>query len=524
MMIKMNKIKTIICATVAALSLTACNDYLDIMPENSLPTENMWKSKSDVESALYAGYYNLRQSITTHLIPLGELRAGCTKRRSANNLDKLEIKPTDGTFTDWKAFYKIVSDANGVIANAAKAKGNDATYTEQEMNSHLCEAYWLRALSYFYIVRNWRDAPLLLEPYETDEAEYYVPQSSEAEIIAQIKKDLATAISLGAAKETFDTTWETKGRATIWAIYALMADVCLWNQEFDEAIKYADLILESKSAYAPRFITTASHSGWFKIFNPGNSEESIFELQYSASKQQGTGFQTNDLPQLFYTNETTTYMLSENLTREMNRDANDIYTRFLGDQDMYGRTKFGGYWAAENSNVGYVWKYIGGTTVSEPRTTNYYDPNFIIYRVSEMKLIKAEALVMRQMGANMADNEEAIRLVNDIRERTNLLDVTLTASSDFSSLLEMVMDEKIKEFIAEGKSWYDLLRVGRYTDPTGGINFITEFFIPYVINYNGTASENKVKATLLDKNAWYLPVNETEMTRNPKLKQNPYYE
>ena len=64
MMIKMNKIKTIICATVAALSLTACNDYLDIMPENSLPTENMWKSKSDVESALYAGYYNLRQSIT----------------------------------------------------------------------------------------------------------------------------------------------------------------------------------------------------------------------------------------------------------------------------------------------------------------------------------------------------------------------------------------------------------------------------------------------------------------------------
>ena len=76
----------------------------------------------------------------------------------------------------------------------------------------------------------------------------------------------------------------------------------------------------------------------------------------------------------------------------------------------------------------------------------------------------------------------------------------------------------------EGKSWYDLLRVGRYTDPTGGINFITEFFIPYVINYNGTASENKVKATLLDKNAWYLPVNETEMTRNPKLKQNPYYE
>ena len=57
------------------MTLTACNDYLDIMPENALPTEKMWKSKSDVESALFAGYYNLRSSIQTHLIPLGELRA-----------------------------------------------------------------------------------------------------------------------------------------------------------------------------------------------------------------------------------------------------------------------------------------------------------------------------------------------------------------------------------------------------------------------------------------------------------------
>lgn len=56
----MKSLKTIIIAAAVAVSLTACNDYLDIMPENSLPTENMWKSKSDVESALFAGYYNLR--------------------------------------------------------------------------------------------------------------------------------------------------------------------------------------------------------------------------------------------------------------------------------------------------------------------------------------------------------------------------------------------------------------------------------------------------------------------------------
>lgn len=520
----MKSLKTIILATAAAFGLTACNDYLDIMPENALPQEEMWASKSDVESALFAGYYNLRSSITTHLIPLGELRAGCVKRRSGNNLDKLDVKPNDKTYTDWKIFYKVIADANGVIANVEKARGNDETYTEEEMNSHLCEAYFLRALSYFYIVRNWRDAPLVLEPYETDEAEYLLPQSSESELIAQIKKDLKTAIDLGAAKEEFDTTWETKGRATVWAIYALMADVCLWNQDFNEAIEYADMVIESRSPYAPRFMSTATHSSWFKMFNPGNSEESIFELQFSSIKYDGTSFQTNDLPKLFYNTTTTTYMLSENLTREFNSDATQIFNRFNGDQEMYVRTRFGGYYAPENSVTGYVWKYLGGSTISEPRTQNYYDPNFIIYRVAEVMLIKAEALLMRGMGLVPEDNEQAIAIINTIRLRTNLLDVTATANSSLVELLELVISERIMEFVGEGKAWYDLLRVGRYVDPTGDINFIQTFFIPKVITYNETAGENKIKSTLMDKNAWYLPVNEDEIKRNPNLVQNKYYE
>lgn len=519
----MKSFKTIIIATAAALSLTACNDYLDIMPENSLPTENMWTKKSDVESALFAGYYHLRSSITSHLIPLGELRAGCVKRYSPNDLDKFEIKPTSGDFTDWNIFYKIIADANGVIANASKARGNDATYTVEEMNSHLCEAYFLRALSYFYLVRNWRDVPLRLTPVESDNAELYLTQSPESEIIAQIKKDLQKAIELGAAKETFDTTWETKGRATIWAIYALMTDVCMWNQEFDEAIRYADMILESNSPYAPRFMATASHSSWFTIFNPGNSEESIFELQYSANMTDGTSYQTNDLPKLFYNNNTTTYMLSENLMLELSQDASQIMATQGFTSDMYVRTRYGSFVGLENSTIGYVWKYLGGTTITEPRSTQYYDPNYIIYRVSEIMLMKAEALVMRQMGQNIEDNTAALAIVNQIRHRTNLPDATVLPTSSLSEILQAIVHENIHEFVAEGRTWYDLLRVGRYKDPTGSVNFVTEFLINNVVTYHDTNTGN-IRSVLLDENAWYLPVNSDEILHNSKLVQNPYYE
>ncbi len=508
------------------MTFTACNDYLDVIPEDMRPTESMWKSKSDVESALFAAYYNLRSTITSHLIPLGELRAGCVKSRSGNDLDKFDIKPTTKTVTDWKVFYKVIADANGVIANAEKAKNNDATYTQQELNSHLTEAYFLRALSYFYIVRNWRDAPIILLPVETDENEIYFPQSKEEEIIAQIKNDLKTAIDLGAAKEEFDTTWETKGRATVWALYALMADVCLWNQEFDATISYADSILNSESPYAPRFIETATHAGWFAMFNPGNSQESIFELQYSSIKLDGTAYQTNNLPTLFYTDNTTQYKLSTNLTSELNQDAQSIRDAFLfqWSDELYGRTKYGSYYAAENSTDGYVWKYIGGTTISEPRTAKFYDPNFIIYRVTEVMLMKAEALIMREMGANLEDNEEALKIINAVRNRTNLLDLNVGPTSGLVDLLNAVIHERIMEFVAEGKAWYDLLRVGRYKDASGGVNFVNDFFIVNVINYNETAGESRVKSTLLDENAWYLPVNEDEITRNKALVQNPYYE
>ncbi len=515
--------KTIILAFAATMSLTACNDYLDIMPENSQPTENMWGSKSDVESALYGGYYDLRSCITSHIIPLGELRAGCVRRRSPNDLDNFTLTASSGTYCDWNAFYSVVTDANGVIANASKAYDNDVTYTEEEMNSHLCEAYFLRALAYFYIVRNWRDAPLITYTVEDDnEAEFFPEKSSEADIIAQIKEDLRTAIALGAAKEEFDTTWETKGRATIWAIYALMADVCLWDSDFDNAIAYADMILESESGYAPRFMSTPTHNSWFSMFNPGNSEESIFELQYSATTNDGTSYQTNDLPTLFYNSTTTTYMLSSVLTQELNLTSQNIAQSSQSNSDNYVRYLYGSYWVANTtSTVGYVWKYLGGSTITEPRTTSNYDPNFIIYRVAEVMLMKAEALIMREEGQNVEDNTEALALINQIRARTNLSDVTAQPTSDVYTLMCALLDERVGEFIAEGKTWYDFLRIGRYT---GSIDYKTLFLREYTVKYNEAANENTIRSVLNDEDAWYLPVYSDEIANNPSIVQNPYYD
>ena len=516
--------------------VTSCNDYLEIYPENVQPTDEYWGSKEDVEATLMAGYYYLRESVEDYLIPWGELRAGCVSAIGSNTLQRFELKPQDKSVVkNWAPMYKIINAANLVLKNAEKALDNDDTYSPEEMNSHHCEAYWLRALAYFYIVRNWRDAPLITEPFETDELKFNVAKSSEAEIIAQIKNDLRTAIQMDAAKEKFNTTWETKGRATKWAILALMADVCLWNQDFDEAVTYADAILKSTSTSAPRFMSTPSHTSWFSMFNPGNSNESIYEVQWSYEKKSLGVPQSNNLTTYFDPSLSAKYEYSSQILDDFRNDYRSIREKYgtgIFDQDLAVRTMYGGFVTEqsnadnfENATSAYVWKYYGGTSYNTKRLSiQDYDCNYIIYRVADVMLMKAEGLVMRHLGQNEDDNQAAIDLINQIRRRTNLDDtIELNSQSSLTDLMQKgILHERLMELAGEGKAWYDMLRMGRYKDPSGQTKF-KELFIQNVVSYNKRANESWIRSVLSNENAWYLPVNASEISANELLEQNPYY-
>lgn len=115
-----------------------------------------------------------------------------------------------------------------------------------------------------------------------------VAKSSETEILELIKSDVRAALATNAAKETFDGTWATKGRATKWALYALMAETCLWAEEYEECVTYADYLINATAAMRPVFMSTPGQ--WFNMFYPGNSNESIFEIQYDETNYaQGSG-------------------------------------------------------------------------------------------------------------------------------------------------------------------------------------------------------------------------------------------
>jgi starch-binding outer membrane protein, SusD/RagB family len=509
--------KYIVIAPLLAFVLASCADWLNVMPQNEQVSDSYWNSQEDVENVVCAGYYYLRNTVTKYLIPLGELRGGSIYSiQSDNKLQNFQVKPTDESLCDWGSFYQIINIANSVLANADKAKEKDKTYEEEELKAHYCEAYFMRALCYFYLVRNWRDVPLITEPFEDDTQTNQIAKSSEKEVLIQIKKDIQSAIETGAAKEYYETTWETKGRATKWSLYALMADVCLWSGEtadYETAIQYCDYLINAKSANAPAFLNSATHSSWFSIFNPGNSNESIFEIQWSYEEGQ-----TNSLPLLFdNTSSSRVYQLSNKLLGEFNSE----YSYTLKNELEAVRTMFGGYFTEYPesymvANAGWVWKYCGSKTLSDKRTATYYDPNFIIYRMAEIYLMKAEALVLRN---NTGDWKEAVNLINIIRERSNLEDFEYNEDLSEEDILSQILYERRIELVGEGKCWYDELRFGRRNNN----KYKEVFLVDNVTAYDQQASDSWLRSVLSNDDALFLPICKSEIESNKKLVQNQYY-
>ncbi len=541
----MKKIKDI-CASVLLgsflLAGNSCGDYLDIMPENSQVSDTYWKSADDVENFLMGGYYYLRSNVESYIIPWGELRASVVYKWSgAPKLQSWQMTSAD-SYCKWDSWYKIINIANTVLERADEACQNSDTYTEAARNSHYTEAAFLRAISYFYLVRNFRDVPMPLKAYSDDKVIINIPKVSEDTVVNQIKADLKTAIATGAAKESFETTWETKGRATKWALYALMADVCLWHEDYEECITYCDALLNASGSKVPAFMATPTRSNYMSMYNPGNSNESIFELQYNYEEDQ-----TNNLPVLFDDQISgACYAISA----EACNDFVDEYTAIVGDNEgaiSNGKESARTYHSAfhPGSNVsmapglqrGYVWKYIGSTTEDKKRTSTYYDPNFIIYRMADIILMRAEAY-LRLDGDNPTKEHklEAVRMINKIRERAGYADENNIAGVELSSndleeaysvvdqytqeqLLEKVLDERKLEFVGEGKIWYDMLRMGRANNN----KYKTQFLVEQVIRYNTSASESWLRSVLNSDNALFLPIYASEIESNDKLVQNPYY-
>jgi len=223
----------------------SCNDWLELIPPSGLIRDEFWKSKEDVEAVLMAAYESFG-AMDRNLFLYGELRADMlqgdvNQSDDERNVMESNIYPNN-YFTSWSNFYKVINYCNEVIKNAPEVKEIDNTFTDFQLRSLMSEAYFLRSLGYFYLVRLYREVPLVLEPSESDDTDFYLVQTSEEEVLEQIVDDLKANRDY-APTESFSTIQENKGRASKAAFDALLAEIALWRFQYEEALTHIQKIL-----------------------------------------------------------------------------------------------------------------------------------------------------------------------------------------------------------------------------------------------------------------------------------------
>ncbi|MGC9341397.1 MAG: RagB/SusD family nutrient uptake outer membrane protein [Bacteroidales bacterium] len=477
------KISVISGLILSLLVVSSCEDWLSIAPENNLIKEKFWAKTSDVHGALAATYDALRSASLQSLI-FGELRADLFEFTGADFTDYAKIaasniSPTNGAI-NWGNYYSAINLANTLMYYDDEVYEKDETFTLEMMNAIEAEALFIRSMSYFYLVRLWKDVPLVLEPSISDTSNLYIPKSSEKEVLAQIKKDLIKAMDMAYTTE-FRGNDYFYGRANKYSIMALLADVYLWDQDYTNCIKYCDEIINS-GLYSLEGTET-----FFNIYYPGNSpSESIIELQYDDNLDD----QENPVYYNLITFSGGTQVTPKSQNINLILDKEDL-------RNFYGR--------------GAVWKYYGKDALGLiPRTYTERDANWILYRYADILLMKAEACI------ELDRLTEANQLIRETLLRAGL---PYTELNDKELLRQELLDERGREFMLEGKRWFDILRAAKRD------NFQNKDIIIRMILSGADIKQQAILRTkVFDTMSYYLPIPERELLYNQNLEQNPFYD
>jgi starch-binding outer membrane protein, SusD/RagB family len=483
------------------LPFLSCKKWLDLQPQDGLTGAEFWKTKEQVNAAVTGVYASLTGSATGSrnaaetFFLWGELRADMISGTLATTNEQVDVinvnmLPTN-SICNWRGTYETINYCNTIIDLAPGVLAEDATFTQAALDKAIAEAKTIRALMYFYLVRTFDKVPLKLAATVSDKDIVSIPKSTQAVVLDQILKDLNEAEPF--AVVDYGNRASNKGRITKATINAIQADVYLWLEKYTECVAACNKIANTNSF---GLISGTDANLWYQtLYSNGNSNESIFELQFDNQK-------LNPFYTMFFTSQ------RKFLANPIVMDK--IYTVDFLDPLKYDIRADGASVRATDQTI---WKYLGlSNTAIRAQEESY--AHWIMYRYADVLLMKAEA--QNQLG----NGQDALDIISLIRARSRALIATAAnpAPTDKVAIADYVLDERAREFAFEGKRWFDLLRNARRN------NYQRLDLLLEVVTI--TVPPNRQQSALAkfnDKNCHYLPIYFYELTTNKALVQNPFY-
>jgi hypothetical protein len=450
---------------VALLLVTgSCKKFVELNPVSQANENAFYKTAQDIDNAVIAAYKFHKlifaaDFCSQHL--LDEFRSDNTGTTGLTDEVDNFTKDTgkEWYMWSWDKCYKAIYIANVAIEKAALPQ-----MAEDLRSRYIAEARFLRALTYFELVRNYGAVPLVIEtPKSLDRDAVNVSRTPAADVYAQIISDLEFAD----ANLPVSYTGAEIGRATKGAAEGFLAKVYLTLNNKDAAIP----LLRNVMTYGYELLP--DYAG---VFAPteGNSKESIFELQFKS------GNDPCPFPQMYASMKITT-----NAGFGYNKPTQDLYDAFEAGDPRRDLTI-----AKDLDNLYYLIKY------SDPTASPYTDANnnIPLMRYAEILLLLAESL---------GETTESYDLINQVRDRVGLAPVDATTPGTFG---EKLLHERRVEFAGENLRWHDLLRFGV------AIPVMNAFFV-----------KEKNGLVTIGQNELLFPIPNFTRVNNPNLEQNPGY-
>ena len=473
----------------SSLSMNSCVS-LDQDPQSFLRFETFPKDASNLASAadaLYVDLWNGNYGLNCRLqrINVGADDVTYRAAKPNNPLALIEdlypnITQNDADFsTLWSLFTKAIYDSGKIITETPV---NEADNSKEAvaLRAVVGEAYFVRGLSYFYLVRLFGDLPLILTPEDAEKKD--MQRVAVADIYDKaIVPDMERAVKwLPATSRTKDASTPSK-----WAAEAALGDIYMtmagWPlNKGKEYYAKAESVLGDAIQNSGLKLATHYADLW-KEANKTTEKEFLFGIMHSNANKKASNYGKSYYPSDFAPNAGwSDYYASEK-----------FYLAYPNDERK--AHNFMTEWNTKKGVVNYK-----KSADKLPAISKYYDYNdglpgksaqsngiTCIYRYADILLMYAEASV-RATNSVSAKATNALQEVQ-YRAQGDGDNATVTSTSNPAEFLDAVFDENGWEFFAEMRRWFDLVRLEKLKDvkPTEWANSLFKannhyyFPVPY---------------------------------------------
>lgn len=524
---------------------TACDDFLDLTPEDKPGQDNFLSDEASAKKLVVAAYspwvVNTQMFGKRFTIICDALTDDSGLRLNGSSLVQVHdwaILPTHEYPRDWWMYaYQSVNAANYAIREIPRLL--EMGFSEDIVNPYIAEARFMRAFDYLFLVSFYGEVPLIIEPLSSLD-QFSQPRASVDAVYDQIIADL-----IFARDHLTKDGGSYKGTPTQATAAAFLAKAYLYRKDFTNAETAARQAVAIAEESGYKLID--DYASIFSIDNEQNPEllfyfafernSGMWEQDFSVERNirdlpgefyhiqggEGWGYclPTRDLydtyepgdPRRGYTvyapgdmfgiyNQSTPFTCTHKAYNESGEQISYQTTYNRGDTVRYDYQ-----WSPTGLNVKKLTENLEGLT-----NVRYAGLDAPVMRMADLYLILAEALA--ELG-----NEEALVWINKVRARPTVNMPAKTMAD--GSLRDIVRHERRVELAMEGQRIFDLFRWDMVKQVYGdGQKVKLHFYADFLTSQSDKFKNPTVGLSKFPTDRVLFPIPQYEMDQNSAITEN----